>query len=88
MIRRKRHPVARLADRLAGVAKLVLEQALRVALEMRRKKPERRSNASNRDPHLMDAFRISCESRRLVGEQVTERFLDDHAKSLIAGRRS
>ena len=30
----------------------------------------------------MDAFRISCESRGLVGEQVAERFLDDRAKSL------
>src|SRR5262249_6038989 len=30
----------------------------------------------------MGAFRISCESRWLIGEQVTERRLDDRAKSL------
>ena len=30
----------------------------------------------------MDAFGISCESRWLIGEQMTERFLDDRAKSL------
>jgi len=64
------------------MSKLVLEQALRVRLEMRREKPERRSHAANCDPHLMDAFRISCESRWLVGEEVTERLLDGRAKSL------
>ena len=35
-----------------------------------------------RNSHLMDAFRVSRESRGLVGEQVAERLLADRAKNL------
>ena len=51
-------------------------------LEMGRKKLKRRANAADRDPHLMHAFRIACESGRLVREQVAERLANDRAKSL------
>ena len=47
---------------------------------------QRGAQAADRDPHLVHAFGIACQARRLIGQQMTETDIHDLSKRFSAVR--